>query len=90
LNNASPVCLDGFGDQSRAHVPVAGKTTWLETDHNHQPNQVRPLFDAFKNAGGKGELVIEPASGDNGHAIVNEPELFLKGVLRFFHVIGFT
>lgn len=59
----------------KALVPVI----WIyaENDRNHPKYRAMAMFKAFYDAGGKGYLHILPAYGDNGHAVVQQPSLFL-------------
>lgn len=64
---------------------------WIysKNDRNHPPREVKKMFAAFQASGGKGELIIKAPFGDNGHMIVDDPDLLMDDLLRFFHSIGF-
>ncbi len=57
---------------------------WIysENDRNHAPKYVRAMHDAYTGAGGWAALHILPAYKDNGHHIVQEPDLFLPVILE--------
>ena len=65
-------------------------TLWIysENDRDHPPEYVTKMFAAFQNSGGKGNLIIKPPYGENGHNIVQEPGLFMDEILKFFAAIG--
>ncbi|MCB1800580.1 MAG: alpha/beta fold hydrolase [Gammaproteobacteria bacterium] len=46
---------------------------YVENDSFFGPPVVRSWFDAFTRAGGKGELVIDPAFGSEGHSVLMAP-----------------
>jgi dienelactone hydrolase len=74
-----------FGKASR--VPAL----WIYAENdNHLPETVNKWFHSFIEADGKGTLVIKPPYKDNGHAIVNEPDLYIGEILKFFKEIGFS
>jgi pimeloyl-ACP methyl ester carboxylesterase len=57
---------------------------WIysENDRNHAPKYVRAMHDAYTGAGGRATLHILPAYKDNGHLIVEEPDLFLPLIIE--------
>nr|WP_306805656.1 alpha/beta fold hydrolase [Caballeronia sp. BR00000012568055] len=50
---------------STTHAPVLWH--YVENDKFFGPDYTRSWFASFQQAGGKGEFVMEPAWGDNGH-----------------------
>jgi dienelactone hydrolase len=81
LNNSAMI----YGKLSKA------PTLWIYAENdNHLPGTIKRWFDSFIKAGGKGELVIKPPYKDRGHAIVNEPDLYIDDILNFFKEIGFS
>lgn len=52
---------------------------WIysNNDRNHPPLRVKEAFDAFREAGGAGELILLEDYKENGHLFVQEPSLFL-------------
>ncbi len=63
---------------------------WIYAENdNHSPDAVNRWFNSFIKAGGKGKLIIKPPYKDNGHAIVNEPDLYIDDIINFFEEIGF-
>ncbi|HUI29157.1 MAG TPA: alpha/beta fold hydrolase [Candidatus Acidoferrales bacterium] len=80
-------------DNSAAAYGKSSKvpTLWIYAENdNHLPATVKRWFDSYKQGGGRGELVIKPAYGDNGHKIVGEPDLYIDDILNFFKEIGFS
>jgi dienelactone hydrolase len=74
-----------FGKTS--HVPAL----WIYAENdNHLPDAVKKWFNSFIEAGGKGKLVIKPPYKDRGHAIVNEPDIYIGDIINFFEEIGFN
>ncbi|PKN51330.1 MAG: hypothetical protein CVU55_12930 [Deltaproteobacteria bacterium HGW-Deltaproteobacteria-13] len=70
-----------------SHVP----TLWLYAENdNHLPGTVKEWFNSYKEAGGKGRLVIKPPYKDKGHSFVAEPEFYIEDIWSFFREIGFS
>lgn len=70
-----------------SHVP----TLWLYAENdNHLPGTVQEWFNSYKEAGGKGRLVIKPPYKDKGHSFVVEPEFYIEDIWSFFREIGFS
>lgn len=77
-------CSKIFG--KNAKVPVL----WIYSENdNHLPYTVKRWFSAFEANGGKGSLVIKPPYKYDGHMIVDEPELYINDIYRFFEEIKF-
>lgn len=71
-----------------AHTP----TLWIyaENDRYFGPTLPKVWFDAFKAAGGKGQFVMYPPNGIDGHVLfVHGPELWQPGVLEFLRANGY-
>jgi len=83
-------------DQLNKSAGMYGKsskvpTLWIYAENdNHLPGTVKKWYDSYIGNGGNGYLVIEPAYKNNGHGIVNEPDLYIGDILKFFRKIGFS
>jgi dienelactone hydrolase len=75
-----------FGDLgAKAAVPVLFH--YAQNDRMFGPETSKAFFDAFSAAGGKGEYVLQPALGTDGHALFTAPagvRYWLPAVERFF------
>ncbi len=59
---------DAIGEYAKSiAVPVFWH--YAENDKFFSPKYARQWFDAFKNGGGKGQLIIQPPFGNDGHTI---------------------
>ncbi len=78
-----------FGDYGKtARVPVL----WIYTENDRYfgPTLPRQWFDAFKASGGKGEFVIYPPNGADGHGLfTHAPEIWKPKVTEFLRANGY-
>jgi len=77
----------GYGKTSR--IP----TLWIysENDHYSGPKLPREFFEGFREAGGAGEFVQFPPTGEDGHSLfTREPGWWQPKVLEFLKANGFA
>jgi dienelactone hydrolase len=76
----------GFGQTARTPV------LWIyaENDKEFSPALAREMFARYQAAGGTGELLVTPASGENGHFIMSQapPTLWWPRVSEFLAARG--
>ena len=76
----------GFGESAR--MP----SLWLYTENDLFFGPSLPLqwFEAYKAAGGNGEFVQFPATGEDGHSLFTQaPQLWRKKVIEFLRAVGY-
>ncbi len=71
---------------AKALVP----SLWIysENDKSISGPTSRRMFGAYTAAGGKAEMLMLPSFGDDGHAIVSEPSLFIDELIAYLRKIG--
>jgi dienelactone hydrolase len=77
--------------QFAATIKVPVLWHYVENDLFFGPAYSRAWFEAFKDAGGKGEYVLEPAFGKNGHGMFAEATsipIWMPHVSRFLAGLG--
>lgn len=74
-----------YGDTAR--IP----TLWIYSENDQwMGSYPREWFDAFKEKGGVGELIVFPPHGADGHFLFNAaPEVWRPAVLNFLRVHGY-
>ena len=63
--------VEAFGEFGKTAAAPA-LFLYARNDHFFGPQLARQLFDAYRGAGGRGELVISPAYGTDGHGQFSE------------------
>lgn len=48
------------------------------------------MYDKFNDSSNLATFVMKPAYGANGHYFLEDPDFFMKDIVRFFNTIGFT
>lgn len=78
-------------DSARAYGQNAKvPTLWIyAANDNHLPDAVNAWFETYIKSGGRGRIAIKPPYKSKGHAIVNEPALYVDDIFSFFDEIGF-
>jgi len=86
---SEPMLQRLFSDYGKsARMP----TLWLysENDQYFGPTFPRAWFEGFRASGGRGEFVMFPPVGDNGHLLFSRrPDLWQPKVLEFLASLGF-
>jgi dienelactone hydrolase len=76
----------GYGKTART------PTLWIYTENDMYfgPKLPKEWFDAFRAAGGRGEYVLYPANGSDGHPLFTRaPEVWQPRVLEFLRANGY-
>ena len=65
-------------------------TLWIYSpnDQSIPGDTSQPMFESFRNNGGKGTFVMKPAYSTNGHWFYDEPGFYLSDLVTFFSEIG--
>lgn len=87
----------GYKEKMNKSAGIFGKSClipslWIyaENDRYSHVESLNRWFDSFRKAGGKGQLVIKPKNGNEGHYIFKEPERFIDDIINFTKEIGFN
>jgi hypothetical protein len=91
LNIRSSAVEGWLNDSARIYGQSAKvPTLWIYAENdNHSTASVNEWFKSYITPGGRGLIAIKPSYKDNGHAIVNEPALYIDDMFSFFDEIGF-
>lgn len=72
-NNCAPDKLVKAGTEFGSTARIPTLMIYAENDTYFGPGVSKPLFEAYRDAGGKAEYHLVPAFGDEGHLLIDYP-----------------